>query len=383
MSGPIALFFGTRPQVIKASVLRRALASAGDVLAVDTGQHYDYALQQVHYDQLGVRPADAYLNIGSGSHASQTAAILTACEAWMLEHRPRLAVVIGDTNSTVACALAAAKLRVPVAHVEAGLRAKDRAMAEEINRRVVDAIADVLFAPSPRAAATLRHERPEAAIEVSGDVAYDVLLGALSRVPSPDAVAGYQREWVDGFVYVTLHRAELVDAPERLNRVLAALSRSPLPCLLAAHPRTQQAISSTGLQVRDALSMGGPLGYLESLALARTAKAVVTDSGGLQREAYWLGVPCFTVRDETEWAETIECGANHLVPPDVAAALPEMIATLNGTAPRWDRTAYGDGHAAHCPQQPIALGAVVGGLRQVDQEQQLVFHLEEPCRLLR
>src|ERR1044071_4290345 len=160
----IALFFGTRPQVIKASVLRGALEKIGPVAAIDTGQHYDYSLHRVHYEQLGVTPPDAYLEVGSASHARQTASILIAAEEWILAHKPDVAVVIGDTNSTLACALAAAKCRVPVAHVEAGLRAKDLLMAEEINRRCVDAIASVLLAPCARAAATLEEEQAGGAV---------------------------------------------------------------------------------------------------------------------------------------------------------------------------------------------------------------------------
>jgi UDP-N-acetylglucosamine 2-epimerase len=183
MTAPIALFFGTRPQVIKASVLRDALTATGPVVAVDTGQHYDYSMHQVHYDQLGVRAPDAFLGVGSGSHGEQTAAILTACETWLAAHPARLAVVVGDTNTTMACALASAKRRIPVAHVEAGLRAADRLMAEEINRRVTDSVAHWLFAPCARVAAVLRREHPEAVVADVGDVAFDVLERALPQAP--------------------------------------------------------------------------------------------------------------------------------------------------------------------------------------------------------
>lgn len=345
----IALFFGTRPQVIKASVLRDCLAVVGPVVAVDTGQHYDYTLHRVHYDQLGVREPDACLGVGSGSHAAQTGAILAACEAWLAQHRPSLAVVIGDTNSTLACALAAVKLGVPVAHVEAGLRARDRYMAEEINRRVVDAVAELLFAPCERVARTLRQQCPDARVEAVGDVAHDVLRRALPGVPQPASVAGYDAGWGRDFVYATLHRAELVDAPERLRVVMEALGRSPLPCLLAAHPRTATALKHLGYAPQARVRVVEPVGYLESIALARHAAAVVTDSGGLQREAYWLGVPCVTVRAETEWLETVDCGANRLIAPEQASALPGAIAEAASrcrAAGSWDREAYGDGHAA-------------------------------------
>jgi len=273
-------------------------------------------------------------------------AILAACEAWLEQHRPRLAVVIGDTNSTLACALAAVKGGIPVAHVEAGLRAGDRYMAEEINRCVVDAIAELLFAPCERVAGPLRDRFPDARVEVVGDVAHDVLRRALPRVPPPTSVAGYDPGWGGDFVYATLHRAELVDAPARLRSVMDGLGRSPLPCLLAAHPRTAAALAELGYAAQPRVRVVEPVGYLESVALARHAAAVVTDSGGLQREAYWLGVPCVTVRAETEWLETVECGANRLVAPEQASALPGAIGDAVQRPRSWDRSAYGDGHAA-------------------------------------
>lgn len=346
MTAPVALFFGTRPQVIKASILREALAATGPVLAVDSGQHYDYQMHQVHYDQLGVRAPDAFLDVGAGSHAAQTAALLTACEAWLVAHPVRLAVVIGDTNTTMACALAAVKHRVPVAHVEAGLRSTDRLMAEEINRRMVDAVAQWLFAPCPRVADELRREHPAAEVTDSGDVAYDVLRRALPAVPAVDTVPGYRPAWGGEFVYCTLHRAELVDVPARLQCVMDGLARSPLPVLLIAHPRTAAALDRGGACLADRIHRSGPIGYLESLALVQRAAVVVTDSGGLQREAYWLGRPCITVRNETEWIETVELGANRLVQPEAASRLDAEIAAARLQTTNWDRRVYGDGGAA-------------------------------------
>jgi len=348
MTAPVALFFGTRPQVIKASILREALAAIGPVLAVDSGQHYDYQMHQVHYDQLGVRAPDAFLGVGTGSHAAQTAALLTACEAWLAAHPVRLAIVIGDTNTTLACALAAVKHRVPVAHVEAGLRSADHLMAEEINRRAVDAVAQWLFAPCPRVADELRREHPGADVTDSGDVAYDVLCRALPAAPAVDTVPGYRPGWGGEFVYCTLHRAELVDAPERLRGVMDGLSRSPIPVLLLTHPRTAAALDRGDIRVGNQIHRAAPIGYLESLALLQKAAVVVTDSGGLQREAYWLGRPCLTVRDETEWLETVQLGANRLVPPEKAARLKSEIAAAQKQIKNWDRGAYGDGGAAQC-----------------------------------
>ncbi|HEV8265432.1 MAG TPA: UDP-N-acetylglucosamine 2-epimerase (non-hydrolyzing) [Gemmatimonadales bacterium] len=357
MSRSVALFFGTRPQVIKASVIRTALEGIGPVAAVDTGQHYDYALHRVHYEQLGIRPPDAYLDVGSGTHATQTAGILTSCEEWIRQHHPRGAVVIGDTNSTLACALAAAKLRVPVAHVEAGLRAADRMMAEELNRRAVDAISQVLFAPCDRVAAALEHAHPDADVEMVGDVAYDVLQGALPRTADVEQLPAYDSTWGGHFIYVTLHRAELVDSPELLRGVMQALEAGPWPSLFAVHPRTQEALVRGGYRPNGRIRLTEPVGYLESLSITRKAAAVVTDSGGLQREAFWLGVPCVTLRRETEWTETVARGANRLVWPERPEDLRDAVAeALQRRADGfvWERTDYGDGHAAERIARVIA-----------------------------
>ena len=349
MNGPdIALCYGTRPQVIKASALRRELARVGRLLAVDTGQHYDYELNALLYEQLGITPADVLLEVGSAGHAEQTAAILLRAERVLEERRPGVVVVIGDTNSTVGCALAAAKLRIPVVHVEAGLRAADALMAEEINRRVVDAIAQVLCTPSARATARVRAERCDARVHQTGDVARDVLLSAESRLPLPDAVtpaAGRGR-----YVFATLHRAELTGRPERLVAALDALAALDAPAILPLHPRTRAVLEAHAPRGRwtGRIELLPPVGYLESLALTRSAELVVTDSGGVQREAYWLGVPCVTLRGESEWQETLELGANILVAPDdVADALPAAAERHRDRARHvWKRDAYGAGDAA-------------------------------------
>ena len=345
----IALCYGTRPQVIKASVLRRELARLGTVLAVDTGQHYDYELNALLYAQLGVRPADVLLEVGSAGHAEQTAAILVRAERVLAERRPRAVVVIGDTNSTVGCALAAAKLRIPVVHVEAGLRAADQLMAEELNRRVVDAIAQVLCTPSARATGRVRAERCDAMVAQTGDVARDVLVQSESRLPAPADAAPIG----DGaYCYATLHRAELTAHPERLVSVLDALAGLGPPVVLPLHPRTRAVLDAHAPPSRwdGRLTLLPPVGYLESLALTRAAEVVVTDSGGVQREAYWFGVPCVTLRTETEWLETVELGANITVAPDDARdGLPGAVEQHRARWQRsagWNRDAYGTGDAA-------------------------------------
>lgn len=347
---PIALCYGTRPQVIKASVLRQALSDRWPVIAVDTGQHYDYALNQLLYDQLEVAPPDHFLEVGSAGHAPQTAAILVKMEALLLEIRPAAMVVIGDTNSTLGCALAAAKAGVPVAHVEAGLRARDRSMPEEINRRLVDAAATLLCAPGPRSAQRLQRERADAMVVDTGDVARDVLRRSRDTVPAVDSVL--PASFGARYAFATLHRAELTEDPAGLVGVLEALGRLELPVLLALHPRTRAVLAAAGESrvTFGRLTIIEPVGYLESLALTGSAALVITDSGGIQREAYWLGVPCVTLRRETEWGETVECGANCVVPParagaDLAPAVHAQLDRWRGGA-TWNRDEYGSGHAA-------------------------------------
>jgi UDP-GlcNAc3NAcA epimerase len=345
----IALCYGTRPQVIKASVLRSCLEARYQVVAVDTGQHYDYELNALLYEQLGVRAPEAILEVGSAGHAEQTAAILVRAEKVLREHRPRAVIVIGDTNSTLGCALAATKLRIPVVHVEAGLRADDALMPEEINRRVVDAISHVLCTPSARATRRVESERQDAVIAQTGDVAYDALMGQVDRLPAPPVPDGDKG---GPFCYATVHRAELTDRPAVLRCLLEALASLDRPVLLALHPRTRAALDAAGIEPRfgRGLTIVPPVGYLESLALARAAEMVFTDSGGLQREAYWMGTPCVTLRRETEWIETVEEGAN--IPIDPAGGPDELARAIgehrrrwsNGAA--WPRTAYGAGDAA-------------------------------------
>ncbi len=329
-------------------MLRRVLSRNLSVLAVDTGQHYDHAMNALLYEQLDVAPPDYFLEVGSAGHAAQTAAILSRTDALLAERRPRLVIVIGDTNSTLGATLAAVKTRIRVAHVEAGLRARDAHMAEEINRRMVDAVGDILCAPSRAAAERLGRERSDAVIADTGDVARDVLRGIEARLPDP---GGVLPSTVDGpFIYATLHRAELTEDRARLEGALAALENLDHPTVLPLHPRTRDILGLTEalpLQ-RGSLHLIAAIGYLESIALTRAARMVVTDSGGVQREAYWLGTPCVTLRGETEWVETVAAGANRLVDPtrpgDLAPAVREQVARWPGA--RWDATAYGTGHAA-------------------------------------
>jgi UDP-N-acetylglucosamine 2-epimerase (non-hydrolysing) len=319
---------GARPNFPKLAPVYRAARTAGlDQVVVHTGQHYDDAMSDAFFRDLGIRPPDVNLGIGSGTHALQTARIMERIEPVLLDQRPDWVVVYGDVNSTAAAALVAVKLGQRVAHVEAGVRSHDRTMPEEINRIVVDRLADLLLTPSRTADATLRAEgEPAEEIAFVGNVMVDALLysverarltGARHRVGVHDHSA----------VVVTLHRPANVDPPERLESIVRALRSiaAVRPVIFPAHPRTQARLDAAGLDVGP-VRLLAPVGYLDMLDLMDAAHAVITDSGGLQVESAALGVPCLTVRDTTEWPETVTCGANQLVydpeglPDAVAAA---------------------------------------------------------------
>lgn len=348
---PLAICYGTRPQVIKASVLVEVLGQQWDLLTVDTGQHYDYELNALLYEQLGISRPHRFLGVASSDHAEQTSAVLTRAAEVLANASPWAVVVIGDTNSTLGCALAAAKLRLPVIHVEAGLRAADTMMAEEINRRVVDAISTVLCAPSAAAAARLQLEHVSGSVALTGDVARDVLLRHVGRQQDIGSKPWWPLAPNAHFVFATLHRAELTGDAALTYGVLSALGELGVPVILPAHPRLRRLLEGDALRggLPPSVHLLPPLGYLETLACVRDARAVVTDSGGVQREAYWLGTPCITVRRETEWMETVQVGANVLVSPERAAELPALVRARSrpaGATSAWDVNAYGDGHAA-------------------------------------
>ncbi len=362
--GPILLCYGTRPQVIKASCLVPALRSLGPVVTVDSGQHYDFALNGLLYQQLEVAPPDRFLEVGSGPLVEQTAAIMVRVAAVFAEVRPRVVVVIGDTISTLGAGLAAAQQRIPLVHVEAGLRCNDPQMAEEISRRAVDHAAQLLCAPSVSAAERLRSERVSGTIAVTGDVARDALGRALPAARRAVDARVWPFSLSQPFALATVHRAELVDHRTKLAAALDALAAVGIPVLLPLHPRTRANLERHGLTSRltGSLHPNDPVGYLEAVGLADRAALIITDSGGLQREAYWLGRPCLTLRHETEWTETVMCGANQLVPVETAPAhLPSLAAARLARPPApWDQAAYGTGDAAR--RIGAAIRAWLGGL---------------------
>jgi len=317
---PVLSVVGNRPQYIKAAVVSRAVRAVAHEVLLDTGQHYDHELAGIFYDELALPRPDIALGVGSDSHARQTAAMLTGIAAAVDELRPAVVLVYGDTNSTLAGALAAAKLQVPVAHVEAGLRSYDRAMPEELNRVLTDHLAALLFCPTETAVANLAREGIEAGVVQTGDVMYDLALATLSEEREREVLERRRLE-PRRYVLATVHRPATADDPARLAAVLDALGDAAETVVFPVHPRTAASIERFGLAARVAgnIELVAPVGYAESLALAKNARVVATDSGGLQKEAYFFAVPCVTLRDTSEWVETVESGWNVLAGTDRAA----------------------------------------------------------------
>jgi UDP-GlcNAc3NAcA epimerase len=350
----IVTVVGARPQFIKAFAVSKEFKAEPGVteVLVHTGQHYDVEMSQVFFDELGVPEPNYNLEVGSATHGVQTAEMLAKLDAIITYESPDVVLVYGDTNSTLSGALAAAKLGVPLAHVEAGLRSFNRRMPEEINRIVADHLAELHFCPTETAVQNLTIEGITAGVVLVGDVMLDTARYFGER-ESPEAAAGRYNMEPGGYVLATVHRAANTDDPARLAEILAGLAASPMPVLFPVHPRTQAAAKRE--ELTDALFSGnlkpvGPLPYAEMMALLRGARALATDSGGMQKEAYFFKVPCVTLRDETEWVETIELGWNRLVRAErdaISAALADP------PVGHTHLEMYGDGHAGRLVVQEL------------------------------
>lgn len=342
---------GARPQFIKASVVANALREAGiNEVLVHTGQHFDSNMSDVFFAELGM-PAPAYnLEISGGSHGVMTGRMLMEVERVLLAEKPDAVLVYGDTNSTLAGALAAVKLHIPVAHVEAGLRSMNMAMPEEVNRILTDRISRWLFTPTAVAEAHLLREgvAPEQIVPV-GDVMYDVALHHGARVDASGRVIGRMGLNPGGYVLTTVHRAENTDHPERLAAIVDALEgvSEQLPVVWPLHPRTRGVLERTGRMKRlsPRLRLIEPVGYLDMVQLEKHAALIATDSGGVQKEAFFYRVPCVTLRDETEWVELVEAGWNRLASPSAPEAMRASLQAALGTKGR-EIAPYGAGDAA-------------------------------------
>ncbi|HEY1834666.1 MAG TPA: UDP-N-acetylglucosamine 2-epimerase (non-hydrolyzing) [Solirubrobacteraceae bacterium] len=336
---------GNRPQFVKAAAVSGPLRERHEELLVHTGQHHDDRLSRIFFEELGLARPERQLGIAGGSNTSQTARMLEALEPLLGESAPDAVLVYGDTNSTLAGALVGAQAGVPVVHVEAGMRSFDRTMPEELNRVLVDHMCALALCPSEPSAENLRAESVAAHVEVVGDVMVDVAMRWQPRARAETAVPASYGLQQGGYLLLTAHRAGNVDDPERLGRLVELVEALPGEAVLPLHPRTRQRLEDAGqlarLASRAGLRLAEPLGYVEFTALLCQARAVVTDSGGVQKEAYLAGVPCVTMRANTEWVETVESGWNTLVDLDSGAAL----AALAKAPPAERPPLYGDGHA--------------------------------------
>lgn len=344
---------GARPQFIKAAAISRAARTmfSGEIseVLVHTGQHYDENMSGVFFDELGIPPPAYNLEVSGGSHGAMTGRMLEAVERVLLKEKPDWLLIYGDTNSTLAGALAAAKLHVPVAHVEAGLRSFNMRMPEEVNRILSDRVSSLLFCPTQAAVTNLQAEGITNNVHNVGDVMYDVALYYRDMARARSIVLDKLGIEIKDFALATCHRAENTDDPKRLSEILSGLVSVAqlMPVVLPLHPRTRKLLIDHGLGDRlEKLTVTDPLPFLDMVALEQSARVILTDSGGVQKEAFFYEVPCVTMRDETEWVETVDSGWNRLVGADAARMMSAVEEALSGKGVRELRQPYGDGQAA-------------------------------------
>ena len=347
----IFTIIGARPQFVKCAPVSAALRKSHSEFLVHTGQHYDDNMSHIFFDEMGIPKPDVNLEVGSGSHAVQTAAMMTGLEPLMLNHKPDAVMIYGDTNSTVAAALVAAKLHIPVIHIEAGLRSFNLKMPEEINRIVADRLSKVLCCPTETAIKNLNDEGIKKGVVNTGDVMYDAVLMFKPLSEKSDILKTLN---VDSKKYnlITIHRASNTDNLENLLNILNGANESGQLSIFPIHPRTKNIIKNNGISIDSfkKIKFIEPLGYLDFMKLASNAKTITTDSGGLQKEAYWHGVPCITVREETEWVETVESGWNCIVGTNKE----KLISAITSFRPLGYRSnLYGDGFASKLILQTI------------------------------
>ncbi|WP_235299270.1 non-hydrolyzing UDP-N-acetylglucosamine 2-epimerase [Portibacter marinus] len=336
MNKKVIAIIGARPQFIKHFPLEMAASDHFNLMTIHTGQHYDENMSQVFFDQLGMKTPDFQLSLGGGSHGKQTGQMLIEIENIVLKEEPDVIVVYGDTNSTLAGALVASKLHIKLVHIEAGLRSYNKAMPEEVNRVLTDHVSDLLLVPSKTAVKNLKAEGIEKGVFMVGDIMKDLIRISRERdVLSSDQIGDY--------LYVTLHRPYNVDHEERLKYVLESLKQLGKQVIFSVHPRTRQSIQAYHIPIGSNIKLIDPQPYFNNLSLLSASDGLITDSGGMQKEAYWLEKPCITIRTETEWVETLERGANQLLFEDLEK-LNALISKKSKIV--YDSNLYGDGYAA-------------------------------------
>ncbi len=336
---------GARPQFVKCSPVSKILRNQLVEILIHTGQHYDSNLSEIFFKELMIPKPEINLGIGSDSHAVQTGKMMIELEKTFNELKPDIVLIYGDTNSTLSAALAAAKLNIPIAHVEAGLRSYNRLMPEEINRILSDKLSSLLFCPTPTSTNNLKKEGIDSGVHYVGDVMYDAILQNVKIAESKSNVLNKLGLIPEAYYLATIHRAENTDNPENLKNILSAFRSLDKKVILPLHPRTFQIIKTTGLRshINDNINIIDPLSYLDMIAAQKNTSKIFTDSGGIQKEAYFLRRPCITIRNETEWTETIDMGVNVLT-----GTSPERIidAALNFDPSFESTSVFGDGNAS-------------------------------------
>jgi UDP-N-acetylglucosamine 2-epimerase len=346
----VLVVIGTRPQIIKtAPIVQEALKQELEIEIIHTGQHYGYKLSQIFFEEFNLPEPAVNLEVGSGSHAYQTGEIMLRLEKYLLKDKPSLVLVPGDTNSALAGALTSVKLDIPVAHIEAGARCYDMKMAEEINRRLIDHCSKLLFAPTLNCMKNLEKESVIGEIYLTGDTMYDVFLRFKDEVDRSDILEKLELS-DEEYGLLTLHRAENVDYPTRLRSILKGIGEAKMKVVFPIHPRTANRLKESNISLEhSSIRIIDPLGYIETLRLLKHAKLVLTDSGGLQKEAFWSKTPCITLRDSTEWTETVEAGVNQIVGADaekIAQAIRAVEEKYDEIRERFKGKPFGDGNAA-------------------------------------
>ncbi|WP_333859739.1 non-hydrolyzing UDP-N-acetylglucosamine 2-epimerase [Clostridium sp.] len=334
---------GARPQFIKASAVSNVIRKCHEEILVHTGQHYDKNMSQVFFEELNIPKPDYNLEVGSGNHGKQTGTMLIKLEEIYIKEKPDFVLVYGDTNSTLAGALCASKLLIPLAHVEAGLRSFNRKMPEEQNRVITDTLSNILFVPTESAILNLKREGIEQGVYNVGDVMFDAILNFKKLAESKDQIIKKLDLKGKDYILTTIHRAENTNYIHRLKNIVEALNECGKPVVLPLHPRTKKYIIDYGLKFNDNVNVIEPVGYLEMINLEMNSQKIVTDSGGVQKEAFFMKKPCITMRDETEWVETVENGWNIIVGTDKDKILEGI---LNFIPDRNQKSIFGKGDAA-------------------------------------
>ncbi|HBM75435.1 MAG TPA: UDP-N-acetylglucosamine 2-epimerase (non-hydrolyzing) [Clostridiaceae bacterium] len=339
----ILTVIGARPQFIKAAPVSKVLREKNDEKIIHTGQHYDENMSKIFFDELEIPRPDYNLNIGSGNHGYQTGMMLMKIEEILLDEKPDAVMVYGDTNSTLAGALSASKLLIPVIHIEAGLRSFNMAMPEEQNRILTDHISKLLFCPTETAVGNLKNEGISKGVYDVGDVMLDATMQFKEKASKSSKIL--EKLGIEGMDYIlaTIHRAENTNSPTKLKNIIESLGKSGLYIILPLHPRTRKYIKMYGIKIPGNINMIEPVGYLDMIQLEANSQKVVTDSGGVQKEAFFLKKPCITLREETEWVETVENGWNILVGSHEKSIIDAL---LNFKPSKKQMSVFGDGNAS-------------------------------------